>query len=87
MSRPPWETSITAARYRSGEDMEHLQTDVMRFMAILGFCLVAIFALVRSIPPAPIINNTDHSVINVDKLTYAGNLKSLTSNNIIFKYG
>jgi len=25
-----------------------------------------------------IINNTDHSVINVDKLTYAGNLESLT---------
>jgi dTDP-D-glucose 4,6-dehydratase len=26
-----------------------------------------------------IINNTHHSVINVDKLTYAGNLESLTS--------
>ena len=26
-----------------------------------------------------IVNNTDHSVINVDKLTYAGNLESLTS--------
>ena len=26
-----------------------------------------------------IINNSDHSVINVDKLTYAGNLESLTS--------
>ena len=26
-----------------------------------------------------IINNTDHSVINVDKITYAGNLESLTS--------
>ena len=26
-----------------------------------------------------IINKTDHSVINVDKLTYAGNLESLTS--------
>lgn len=26
-----------------------------------------------------IINNTDHSVINIDKLTYAGNLESLTS--------
>ena len=26
-----------------------------------------------------IINNTDHSVINVDKLTYAGNLESLIS--------
>ena len=26
-----------------------------------------------------IINNTDHNVVNVDKLTYAGNLESLTS--------
>ena len=26
-----------------------------------------------------IINNTSHSVVNVDKLTYAGNLESLTT--------
>ena len=26
-----------------------------------------------------IINNTNYSVVNVDKLTYAGNLESLTS--------
>jgi hypothetical protein len=32
-----------------------LQTDVMRFMAILALCLVAIFALVQSIPLAPSI--------------------------------
>lgn len=30
--------------------MEDLQTDVMRFMAILAFCLVAVFALVQSMP-------------------------------------
>jgi len=30
-----------------------LQTDVMRFMAILSLCLVAIFALVQSIPLVP----------------------------------
>ena len=30
-----------------------LQTDVMRFMAIISLCLVAIFALVQSIPLAP----------------------------------
>jgi hypothetical protein len=30
-----------------------LQTDVMRFMAILSLCLVAIFALVQSLPLAP----------------------------------
>ena len=31
-----------------------LQTDVMRFMAILALCLVAIFALVQSIPLTPV---------------------------------
>ncbi|MDH3441459.1 MAG: hypothetical protein OEM63_11950 [Gammaproteobacteria bacterium] len=31
-----------------------LQTDVMRFMAIISMCLVAIFALVQSIPLAPV---------------------------------
>jgi dTDP-glucose 4,6-dehydratase len=36
-----------------------------------------------------LINNTSHSVINVDKLTYAGNLKSLASieNRVIVKSG
>lgn len=33
--------------------VSELQTDVMRFMAILSLCLVAIFALVQSIPLAP----------------------------------
>ena len=31
----------------------YLQTDIMRFMAILALCLVAIFALVQSIPLVP----------------------------------
>ena len=31
-----------------------LQTDVMRFMAILALCLVAIFALVQAMPLAPV---------------------------------
>jgi hypothetical protein len=34
----------------AGHDTEALQTDVMRFMAILGLCLTAIFALVRTLP-------------------------------------
>ncbi len=34
----------------SSYELEALQTDVMRFMAILGFCLMAIFALVQSLP-------------------------------------
>ena len=34
----------------SSHELETLQTDVMRFMAIIGFCLMAIFALVQSLP-------------------------------------
>ena len=41
--KPPWmENSQEAA------ELEALQTDVMRFMAILGLCLAAIFSLVHS---------------------------------------
>jgi len=36
-----------------GGGIAELQTDVMRFMAILSLCLMAIFALVQSIPLAP----------------------------------
>jgi hypothetical protein len=34
----------------AGHDIEALQTDVMRFMAIIGLCLMAVFALVQGIP-------------------------------------
>ena len=34
-------------------DVEMLQTDVMRFFAILSLCLMAIFALVKALPMAP----------------------------------
>ena len=34
----------------AGSDIDALQTDVMRFMAIIGLCLMAVFALVQSIP-------------------------------------
>ncbi len=37
-------------RHTATSDMEALQTDVMRFMAILGLCLTAIFALVQDLP-------------------------------------
>ena len=48
-----------AASAVAGSDTDALQTDVMRFMAIIGLCLMAVFALVQSIPvqqpvkPAP----------------------------------
>jgi hypothetical protein len=50
--------SLLAYPLNRGADMDvggaaDLQTDVMRFMAILSLCLVAIFALVQSMPVAP----------------------------------
>ncbi len=38
----PWQYGVNA-----GDELEALQTDVMRFIAILGLCLVAIFSLVN----------------------------------------
>ncbi len=35
-----------------GNDSESLQADVMRFMAIIAFCLIAILALVKNAEPA-----------------------------------
>lgn len=40
---------ILSDRHVEGE-IEALQTDIQRFVAILGFCLMAIFALVQAIP-------------------------------------
>jgi len=41
--KPPWHPGLGAA-----DDSESLQTDVMRFIAILGLCLTAIFSLVNA---------------------------------------
>jgi hypothetical protein len=51
-----------------GADMDvggaaDLQTDVMRFMAILSLCLVAIFALVQSMPVAPPVLPVPEAVV------------------------
>lgn len=35
---------------QSSDEVEALQTDIMRFMAILGLCLMAIFSIVQSLP-------------------------------------
>lgn len=48
MNRSP--LNYPLARGADADGAAELQTDVMRFMAILALCLVAIFALVQSIP-------------------------------------
>jgi len=57
------------------DDIEMLQTDIQRFIAILGFCLMAIFALVQSIPVTVqesqnIIEDLSKKVINQQKDFY-----------------
>lgn len=49
-------SSLSYPLHRADTDVggaADLQTDIMRFMAILALCLVAIFALVQSIPLVP----------------------------------
>lgn len=53
MSRSPFAYPLVRSVDADIGGAADLQTDVMRFMAILALCLVAIFALVQSIPLAP----------------------------------
>ncbi len=50
MIRPGRSTRYNATGGTTGSDTDALQTDVMRFMSILGLCLMAVFALVQSLP-------------------------------------
>jgi len=43
---------LLSASSAVGDESEALQADVMRFVAILGLCLMVIFALVQSLPTA-----------------------------------
>ena len=54
MSRSPLAYPLNRAADTDVGGAADLQTDVMRFMAILSLCLVAIFALVQSIPLTPV---------------------------------
>ena len=47
-------------------DAETLQTDVMRFMAILAFCLMAILALVRNVDSLPGPTPTKEDIRSVE---------------------
>ena len=48
----PTPMHFTARSPSWSDDVEMLQTDVMRFFAILCLCLMAIFALVKALPMA-----------------------------------
>ena len=59
MTRSPLFYPLNRGKDAEAGGVADLQTDVMRFMAILALCLVAIFALVQSIPLAPSIVTPD----------------------------
>ncbi len=53
MTRSPLAYPLNRSADGDSGGAADLQTDIMRFMAILALCLVAIFALVQSIPMTP----------------------------------
>ncbi|MDH3303820.1 MAG: hypothetical protein OEM50_08525 [Gammaproteobacteria bacterium] len=53
MTRSPLAYPLNRSADADSGGAADLQTDIMRFMAILSLCLVAIFALVQSIPMTP----------------------------------
>ncbi|MGI9237613.1 MAG: hypothetical protein ACR2QZ_09465 [Woeseiaceae bacterium] len=53
MTRSPLAYPLNRSADMDAGGAADLQTDIMRFMAILSLCLVAIFALVQSIPLEP----------------------------------
>jgi hypothetical protein len=56
MSRSPLFLPMNRGLDMEGGGAADLQTDVMRFMAIISLCLVAIFAIVQSIPLGPVVS-------------------------------
>lgn len=54
MTRSPLAYPLNRSADMDAGGAADLQTDIMRFMAILSLCLMAIFALVQSLPLAPI---------------------------------
>jgi hypothetical protein len=57
MTRSPLFYPLNRGMDAEAGGVADLQTDVMRFIAILALCLVAIFALVQSIPLLPTIES------------------------------
>ncbi len=58
MTRSPLAYPLNRSADSDSGGAADLQTDIMRFMAILSLCLVAIFALVQSIPMTPTPEST-----------------------------
>ncbi len=65
MTRSPLAYPLNRSADMDAGGAADLQTDIMRFMAILSLCLVAIFALVQSIPlqPAEPVNSREQAEV------------------------
>jgi small-conductance mechanosensitive channel len=65
-------TGYYRAAAGTGSDTDALQTDVMRFMSILGLCLMAVFALVQSLPQqeaGPVQQEPERTQLHADIAT------------------
>ncbi|MCH8335726.1 MAG: hypothetical protein IIC61_07525 [Proteobacteria bacterium] len=65
MMRSPLFYPLNRGMDAEGGGVADLQADVMRFMAILSLCLMAIFALVQSIPLAPVVHTTEIKIVEL----------------------
>ena len=68
MSRSPLAYPLTRTTDGEAGGIADLQTDVMRFMAILAICLVAIFALVQSIPADPVVEPVPEPIVEPEAI-------------------
>jgi hypothetical protein len=68
MSRSPLAYPLTRTTDGEAGGIADLQTDVMRFMAILAICLVAIFALVQSIPADPVVEPVAEPIVEPEAI-------------------
>lgn len=64
MMRSPLAYPLNRSTDMDGGGAADLQTDIMRFMAILSLCLMAIFALVQSMPLTPAVEPVVETIVN-----------------------
>lgn len=62
--RSPLAYPLNRSTDMDGGGAADLQTDIMRFMAILSLCLMAIFALVQSMPLTPAVEPVVETIVN-----------------------
>ncbi|MBU0733292.1 MAG: hypothetical protein KKG10_03985, partial [Proteobacteria bacterium] len=74
-----WQEADIMGGDHGGGENETLQTDILRFLAIIGFCLMAVFALVQAIPVTGANQNTVIEDLEHDAKAQARELEYLRS--------